>query len=182
MKSMNNNALCFTGHRPQKLPYGFDEENELCIRLKARLTAEIEIKIECGVDTFLCGMALGTDIWCGEIVIKLKEQFPNIRLIACIPHTGQEKSWNDDYKERYARLLDSADHSIVLYVRYVRGCMQKRNRYMVDNSAHMIAVYNGSAGGTQTTVEYAKRKGLDIIILDPNRMMRSHIKSTITQN
>lgn len=179
---MNNSALCFTGHRPQKLSYGFDEQNELCLRLKKRLNEDIAKKILTGVDTFLCGMAMGTDIWCGEIVMKLKEQFPHIRLIACIPHIGQEKSWNEDYKKRYARLLEAADDSVIFYDQYVRGCMQKRNRYMADNSAHMIAVYNGSAGGTQTTVEYAKKKGLDIIILDPDRMIRSHIKPNTSQS
>ncbi len=177
---MNNITLCFTGHRPQKLSYGFDEQNELCLRLKNQLHEDIEKMILKGVNTFLCGMAMGTDIWCGEIVMKLKEQFSHIRLVACIPHLGQEKDWNDDYQNRYARLLEATDDSIVFYDHYVQGCMQKRNRYMVDNSAHMIAVYNGTSGGTHTTVEYAKRKGLDIIILDPNKMMRSHIKPSIS--
>lgn len=72
-------------------------------------------------------------------------------------------------------MLDSADESIVFYDHYVRGCMQKRNRYMLENAMHMIAVFNGSPGGTQTTIEYAKRKGLNIIILDPNKMVRKQI-------
>ena len=93
-------SCCFTGHRSQKLSYGMDEQHEHCIRLKNRLKIEIEQKITEGVDTFLCGMAWGTDIWCGEIASELKEQYPHIRLIACIPHKGQENSWMDDYKKR----------------------------------------------------------------------------------
>lgn len=107
----------------------------------------------------------------------MKAQYPHIRLIACIPHIGQESSWNDDYKTRYTRLLQSADDSIVFYDHYVKGCMQKRNRYMVDATAHMIAVFNGSPGGTKSTIEYAKRKGLDIILLDPDRMVRKHLRN-----
>ena len=168
-------SLCFTGHRPQKLIYSFDEQHDMCIRLKARLGTDIEQKITEGVDTFLCGMALGTDIWCGEIVIAFKEKYPHIRLIACIPHIGQDKSWNKDYKKRYKRLLESADDSIIFYDHYVRGCMQKRNHYMVDHASYMIAVFNGSDGGTKTTVEYAQKKRLDIIILDPDQMIRRHI-------
>lgn len=90
-------SLCFTGHRPQKLPYGMDEDHDMCRRLKARLRTDIEIKIQSGVETFYCGMAWGTDIWCGEIVLDLKVQYPHIRLIACIPHIGQEKGWNEVY-------------------------------------------------------------------------------------
>jgi len=170
-------TCCFTGHRPQKLIYEFDEQHDMCIRLKARLRTDIELKINEGVDTFLCGMALGTDMWCGEIVTELKQKYPHIRLIACIPHAGQEKSWNEDYRERYYRLLDSADKNIVFYDHYIYGCMQKRNRYMADNAAYMIAVFNGSSGGTKSTIDYAMRKGLDIILLDPNEMMRKHISA-----
>ena len=65
----------------------------------------------------------------------------------------------------------------MFYDHYVNGCMQKRNRYMVDSAAHMIAVFNGSPGGTKSTIEYAKRKGLDIILLDPDRMVRKHLKN-----
>lgn len=131
-------SLCFTGHRPQKLPYGMDEDHDMCRRLKARLRTDIEAKIQAGVENFYCGMAWGTDIWCGEIVQNLKAQYPHIRLIACIPHIGQEKGWNEGYIARYHSLLQSADDSIVFYDHYVKGCMQKRNRYMVDATAHMI--------------------------------------------
>lgn len=173
---MKNSTLCFTGHRPQKLTYGLDEQHEHCKRLKARLRVEIEQKINEGVDTFLCGMAFGTDIWCGEIVAGLKKQYSHISLIACIPHIGQEKSWNSDYQTRYRHLLQNVDSQIVFYDHYVRGCMQKRNRYMVENADYMIAVFNGSTGGTKGTVEYAQKQGLDIIILDPDKMIRRHIR------
>lgn len=122
-------------------------------------------------------MAWGTDIWCGEIVLDLKVQYPHIRLIACIPHIGQEKGWSEGYITRYRSLLQTADENVVFYDHYVKGCMQKRNRYMVDATAHMIAVFNGSPGGTQSTIEFAKRKGLDIILLDPDRMVRKHLKN-----
>jgi len=173
----HDRTCCFTGHRPQKLSYGMDEQHDHCIRLKDRLQKEIEAKIENGVDTFLCGMAWGTDIWCGEIVMGLKARHPHIRLIACIPHLGQENTWTDEYKKRYHKLIDSADDRIIFYDHYVRGCMQKRNQYMVDNSANIIAVFNGSSGGTKSTVEYAVKRRLDIIILDPDKMVRRHISS-----
>lgn len=65
----------------------------------------------------------------------------------------------------------------MFYDHYVKGCMQKRNRYMVDATAHMIAVFSGSPGGTKSTIEYAQRKGLDIILLDPDRMVRKHLRN-----
>ena len=39
---------------------------------------------------------------------------------------------------------------------------------MVDHSSRLIAIYNGSPGGTRNTIEYAKRKKPEIAIFDPD--------------
>ena len=46
--------------------------------------------------------------------------------------------------------------------------MLKRNRYMVDHSSFLLAVYNGAArSGTGATVNYARKMGREIIVIDP---------------
>lgn len=163
-------SCCFTGHRPQKLSWGLDEEHPDCISLKSILKEQIERMIEKGVCTFITGMAIGTDIWAAEIVLDLKRAYPHIQLIAAIPHEGQERSWSEKYKARYAVIRANANQEFVLHEHYTRSCMHERNRYMVDNSAHMIAVFNGEKGGSKETIDYAKRKGLEIIIINPDDM------------
>ena len=49
---------------------------------------------------------------------------------------------------------------------YSAGCMQRRNRYMVDHAQRLIAVFDGQEGGTRRTVEYAMRRGLEIVYVD----------------
>ena len=115
-------------------------------------------------------MALGTDIWAAEIVNELKRTHSGIKLIAAIPCQGQEQGWSEEYKGRYAAIRAVVDEEVVLHEQYTRSCMQDRNRYMVDRSAYMIAVFNGEKGGTKSTVEYAHSKGLEITIIDPNNM------------
>lgn len=52
---------------------------------------------------------------------------------------------------------------------YREGCMLKRNRYLVDHAACLLAVYNGERrGGTAMTVRYAEKLNRDIHIIDPN--------------
>ena len=47
--------------------------------------------------------------------------------------------------------------------------MLKRNRYLVDHAACLLAVYNGEwRGGTAMTVRFAKKQGREVIIIDPN--------------
>lgn len=169
------NACCFSGHRPTKLPYGYDEEHPNCLALKLKLAVEIEQMRKKGVTTFLIGMAQGPDIWCAEIVLDLKQAYPDteIKLIAVLPFEGQADRWHEEYRERYFNILARADDVVTLQAHYTKGCMQKRNRYLVDSSAHMIAVYNGQKGGTQFTVDYAVQKGLDIVIFNPDALERT---------
>ena len=71
-------------------------------------------------------------------------------------------------RERWYRLLHSADEIVLVSEQeYYDGCMQKRNRYMVDNSSKIIAVYNNTKGGTEQTINYAISQEKEIIIVKP---------------
>ena len=45
--------------------------------------------------------------------------------------------------------------------------MQKRNEYMVDLADRVIAVWDGSKGGTANCVKYAEKVGKEIIRIEP---------------
>ena len=78
---MNNKKCAFTGHRPQSLPFGFNEADERCIALKKVLRNEIINLIENkGVTHFITGMAIGVDMYAAEIVLGLKASYPGITL------------------------------------------------------------------------------------------------------
>jgi len=162
-------SCCFTGHRPQKLPWGFDESDARCIALKEKLYKAIRFAVHKGKKRFYTGMAMGTDIWCAEIVNELKAELSDegIELIAVIPHKGQQARFPDEWKVRYNAVLQNADERIVLQEHYTQGCMQRRNRYMVRNSSMLIAVFSGDAGGTKDTFDYAVSNGLSIIWIEP---------------
>ena len=152
---------CFTGHRPEKLSI---PEREV----KTALQKEIRLAIADGINVFITGMAPGVDIWAAEIVLKLREQeeLP-LKLIAASPHPGFENRWSIDWQKRYAVIMSKSDFIKEVSTRYSSGCYQIRNEWMVDHSARVIAVWNGSPSGTKNTIMYAKRKGVPVInILD----------------
>ena len=75
----DNKVCCFTGHRPQSLPFGFNEQDERCIKLKRLLRKDIERQItEEGVTHLISGMAIGVDMYAAEIVLDLKAKYPHI--------------------------------------------------------------------------------------------------------
>ena len=66
---MKTKKCAFTGHRPQSLPFGFNEADERCIALKQKLRDEIIRQIEeNGVTHFITGMAIGV---CFDLAVFL---------------------------------------------------------------------------------------------------------------
>ncbi len=167
IQSLNSYTLCFTGHRPQKLPWGFNENDERFLDMKARTKVEIEKAIQKGYHTFLCGMALGFDIACAEIVLELKKEYPHIKLIGAIPCKNQADRWNKIQVERYNKLLKQLDNIRCIYDKYEDGCMQERNQFMINNASLIIALYNGLGGGTKSTIDYAKKQGKEVVVVTP---------------
>lgn len=167
MTELNRFWVSFTGHRPQKLPWGFNENDERFIDMKNRTRIEIENAIQKGYHTFLCGMALGFDMMCAELVLELKKKYPHIKLIGAIPCKNQSDRWNSIQKARYQKLLKQLDKIRCIYDTYIDGCMQERNQYMINNSSLVIALFNGKNGGTKTTIDYAKSLGKEVVIITP---------------
>lgn len=168
MDNRNFYTCCFTGHRPANLPWKYNEQGLHFYLFKFKLMKIIKKAIKFGYTKFISGMALGADLICAELIVKIKKTHPNIILECAIPCCNQSEKWSYKYKNRYNNIICKAD--IVTYVsnkRYFNGCMQKRNIYMVDNSDFVIAIFNGKPGGTQTTIEYAKSLNKKIKILKP---------------
>lgn len=160
-------TVCFTGHRPDKLG-GFDPNNPLAKKVKANLKSFIIDSINKGYDTFISGGALGVDQWAAEIVIDLKAQY-NIKLIIARPFPSQDKVWNDQSKKQFKDICSKADSIVdVNPDPYTSWKMQARNEYMIKNSSLVIAVYDGTDGGTGNAVKSAIKKGKSIIYINPN--------------
>ncbi|MBD5099789.1 MAG: DUF1273 domain-containing protein [Clostridiales bacterium] len=161
-------AVCFTGHRSQKLPWRFNEEDPRCKQMKVTLRTELEKVIERGYRTFLCGMALGFDMICAETILALKKKYSGIKIIGALPCKTQDKMWQYKDRERYRGLLKQLDGIRCKFDTYIGPeCMLERNRFMVNNSSLMIALFNGLYGGTKSTIDYARNQGLEIIIIKP---------------
>lgn len=160
-------TCCFTGHRPEKLPWGKDETDPRCLALKRRLRDAVLSAYEDGMRHFICGMARGCDLYFAEIVLELRRDRPDITLEAAIPWPGQSDGWERASRERWHQILAVCDLETMVQRSYDPGCLLRRNRYMVDHSSLVIAVYDGSPGGTYRTLEYAVRQKVPFVELHP---------------
>ena len=170
--SRREQTCCFTGHRPEKLPWGRDESDPRCLMLKQRLRDVIEESYRDGMRHFICGMARGCDFYFAEIVLELRRNHPEITLEAAIPCASQSHGWRREEQLRWQTILAACDLETLVQEQYDPGCMLRRNRYMVDYSALVIAVYDGSDGGTRRTLEYAIRQKVPFVDLNPEVYFR----------
>ena len=147
---------CFTGHRPDKMDIGEKE-------VKPLLEKAIDNAIAEGYVTFITGMAMGTDIWAAEIVLERKNRNKDIHLIGALPHPGFESRRSLTEKMRFNKIIKNVDFIKEINDHYFTGCYQVRNEWMVNHSNLVIAVFNGQKSGTKNTVDYAKRKGVEVV-------------------
>ena len=147
-------SCCFTGHRI----LGTDEKRN---RIYEILINEIERLVEeRGVDTFICGGAMGFDTLAAKAVIYLKKKNPDIRLKLYIPCYNHFFKWSYKDKAIWRYISSYADESIYITDGpYEEGCMKKRNYAMVDDAHYCLAYCIKSGSGTGSTLKYAELKG-----------------------
>lgn len=168
MKLEKEKTCTISGMRPCILPSNLDFSN-----LMNRIDYELRRSIFLGYRTFQTGMAAGIDIWAAELVLRLRKEFPWINLRCCLPCETQAERWPNAWREKYFDTLAESDDVICLQTQYSAGCMQRRNHYMVENSARLIAVHDGIRGGEAAqTIQYAKELKVETVLLNPLNFLK----------
>lgn len=151
---MMESTCCITGHR--KIP--LDKLAYVEVELRKAVMAAVAD----GYTRFINGGAAGADLLFAAIVAELKEQGHSLYLEAALPYSDRKKSKDQSFQ----KMLAACDAVKVFSERYNRGCYFIRNRYMVDESSRVIAVYDGrNSGGTVFTMRYAHGKGRNIQVI-----------------
>ena len=176
---MLGNCCAFTGHRPSKFPWKYNEADSRCVALKAVLEDQIAALVKAGFTQFLSGMAEATDTWCALSVLSLREKNPAIKLHCILPCKEQADKWSASSRDRYHSILDRADSIVYVSRSYHKNCMLERNRFLVDHAAALLAVYKGGyRGGTAATMRYAQKMDREIIIIEPITLAVSYGRTT----
>ena len=148
------NACCFTGHRI--IARQFRDS------LPRQLEIQIRHLVSDGVTDFITGGALGFDTLAAQVVLHLRMEFPQIRLVLALPCKDQEKHWSEADQIIYHRICQDADVIHYTAERYSPACMMKRNRFMVDNSRHCVFYLTNQRSGTYNTVAYAMEQDMEL--------------------
>ena len=158
--------FCFiTGHRPNR--FKFPENDPRCDKIKSAIRSEIiRLYEQDGIRGVWVGGAAGVDTWAAEIVLRLRDAGEAVRLICACPYQGFERGWKLSWQERYQAILSAADLVRFICPGYSRSCFQRRNEWMVDHAARVIAVWNGQPSGTKNTLDYARLQNVQVVSVE----------------
>ena len=152
-------TCCFSGHRPEKA--NMQEQD-----IKFRLRIEIDKAVKDGYTTFISGMARGVDIWAAELVLEKKRMNKDIKLICAQPYEFFSKDQGWQWNVKYTKIAAQADEVVTVSYKSNKGCYMLRNKWMVDHSSRLIAVFNGEPSGTKNTIDYAEKKHISISLVE----------------
>ena len=156
----------FTGHRPDRFSFKYDESDPRCAQFKLLLKDTIRKLYEMGADCFISGMALGSDLFLAESVLELKNEGLDLCLECAVPYRAQSEAWPRGLKYRYNIAIEAARRVIYISEKYVSDCFYRRNEYLVAGCDILLAVYDGSyGGGTYQTIELARKRDKEIVII-----------------
>ena len=183
----------FTGHRPNKL-WGYDYEHPSYIALKEKIK---KFLIEERVEEVYVGMAIGLDIIAALAAIEVRELGHSVKVVACIPCANQECKWSWKDQKLYWEVLRKCDTilgttdngiEVQLVTMFIDECanelytlepreytveykpwlMQARNKIIVNHCDTLIALWDGTKGGTYNCIDYAMKTGrVNIIRWNP---------------
>jgi uncharacterized phage-like protein YoqJ len=160
-------VVALTGHRPHKLNNEYDRSGPVSSYIKDEIYKFLRMFEP---ETVISGMALGCDTMIAEIA--LQEDYVK-KLIAAIPFVGQESRWPPNSQDQYRAILadPKVEKVIVCEGGYSASKMQIRNKWMVDNCDSLIAVWDGSPGGTANCVQYAIDVDRDLHFINPKDIL-----------
>lgn len=148
-------SVCITGHR--------DISGEKIDYVREQFWKGVERAIGDGFTMFPCGMADGSDLEFGVIVAEKKKEHPHLFLEAVIPYENRMKGKSPLFKQ----VLAQCNGVKLIAKEYSPDCFFARNRYLVQNSQRVIAVFDGrERSGTAQMMRMAASKKLELHIID----------------
>ena len=168
---MENYRCAIIGQHPMRFPWGFDEEDTQCRRMKLELAQCIMELRQCGVTEFQVACDPGVGLYAGEIVNITKQNDEAMRLVCVTPFEEQATKWTPQLRDRYFDMLaDCTDLSCVDYQETPNAQLMAYRR-IVKQSDMLVAVYDpelASGSAEDKAMAYALALGKPTLLIHPN--------------
>lgn len=151
--------LVVTGYKQHELGI-FDDKHPGINYIKQALENRLIDLLENGLEWVIVSGQLGVELWCAEVVIELKEDYPHLNLAVITPFIEQNKNWNDANKSKYEAILSHADYTVSLTSIPYEAPWQfiEKDKFLMRNSDGMLVVYDEENEGSPKFIKKSAEK------------------------
>lgn len=161
--------LVITGYKQHELGV-FDEKHPGIVYIKKALENQLLPLLDDGLEWVIISAQLGVETWAAELVIELKNTYPQLQYAIITPFLEQEQKWNEAKKEKYRMICGKADFQTSVTKRPYEGPWQmiEKNKFVIRNSDGLLIVYDEENEGSpkfmkNLATQYAERHDYRII-------------------
>lgn len=159
-----------------RFPWGFDEEDKFCSKMKTELAQQIMVLHQCGVSQFLTACDCGVGLYAAEIVNGLRETTDQDLMLFCYtPHEEQATKWAPYLRERYFTMLEKCTHISVVCPVGTPDAQLQAYRKIIDFADVVLAVYDRDMQPADSVEDSALAYAVDIahksvLVVDPIKL------------
>lgn len=170
---MSNPIRCaIIGQNPLRFPWGFDEEDDRCRKLKMELAQQIMVLRQSGVSQFLTACDCGVGLYTGEIINGLRMTDRDLMLICYTPHEEQATKWAPYLRERYFTMLEKCTYISAVCEVGAPDAQLRAYKKIIDLADVMLAVYDRDTQSADSAEDSALAYAVDtahkpVFVLSP---------------
>ena len=169
------------GQNPMRFPWGFDEEDDHCQKLKIELAQQIMVLRQRGVSQFLTACDCGVGLYAAEIVNGLRETTDQDLMLFCYtPHEEQSTKWAPYLRERYFDMLINCTCMSAVCEVGVPDAQLRAYRQIIDLADVVLGVYDLESPAVGDAEDRALAYAVDtahkpVMVLDPIKLTTKQI-------
>ena len=161
------------GQNPMRFPWGFDEEDDRCRKLKIELSQQIMALRQNGVSQFLTACDCGVGLYAAELVNGLRETTDHDLMLICYtPHEEQATKWAPYLRERYFTMLEKCTYISAVCEVGAPDAQLHAYKKIIDLADMVLAVYDRDTPPTGSAEDSALAYAVDtahkpVFVLSP---------------
>lgn len=153
-------ACCIAG--PERLPDGVNEE-----WVRKKLDSEIRRMVTYeAIDSFYVGMRPGTCQWAAETVLRVKKDYPSVRLKCVLACETLADDWTESQRDRFYDMMEHCDEELMLQGAYTSDCEKSCAKFLAKRCEVLFAFWDGTEiSATGMALLYARREDREIHLI-----------------
>ena len=167
------------GQHPLRFPWGFDEEDDRCRKLKIELAQQIRVLCQEGVSQFLVACDCGVGLYAAEIINGLRTTDHDLMLLCYIPHEEQATKWAPYLRERYFDVLEKCTYISAVCEVGAPDAQLHAYKKIIDLADMVLAVYDRDTPATGSAEDralaYAESLEKPLVLLHPTELTTMRI-------